>query len=124
MMFEPTHPGMEPGRKALEKARGLHGAGQLDCAEAIYQSLLNDHACRPDAHFLLGVARSQRHRHDEAANLLLQAIQDGGPKPEYCASFRSTLACLPASQALDFMVRFSDVLLQQRLYPEAQHLLR
>ena len=58
----------------LERAIGLHEAGRLDEAEALYRALLNTTPGHPDALHLLGVAQHQREDHAAALQSINAAI--------------------------------------------------
>jgi len=52
----------------LKKAVGLHQAGKLKSAEALYLTILEHNPAQPDALHLLGVIAHQGHDNDEAKN--------------------------------------------------------
>jgi len=61
-------------QNTLEQALGLHRAGRLAEAEAIYRQILAMDARHPDSLHLLGMIEHQRGRHAAAAELIRAAI--------------------------------------------------
>src|SRR5262249_23942609 len=58
----------------LQNALSLHQAGRLNEAEAGYRQVLSIHPGTPDALHYLGLIAHQSGRHQEAADLIRQAI--------------------------------------------------
>lgn len=61
----------------LERAIGLHNAGKLDAADALYREVLRDQPDHQAALHLCGVVAHQRGRYREALTLIQMAIAGG-----------------------------------------------
>jgi capsular polysaccharide biosynthesis protein/tetratricopeptide (TPR) repeat protein len=67
----------EDNEQKLERAIGLHNAGKLDAADALYRELLRDHPGHEAALHLCGVVAHQRGHYREAVTLIQMAIAGG-----------------------------------------------
>ncbi|MCC7487798.1 MAG: tetratricopeptide repeat protein [Burkholderiales bacterium] len=70
----------------LETAAGLHRAGDLEGAKALYRQVLDGDAGHPDALHLLGVLASQQGEHERALELIARAIARRGDAAPFHAS--------------------------------------
>ena len=67
----------------LQEALRLHGAGELDRAEAFYERVLATAPGQPDALHLLGVLCIQRQRFQRAVELIAAAVRASPGNPDY-----------------------------------------
>ena len=67
----------EDNEQKLERAIGLHNAGRLDDAEALYRDVLRDEPGHQAALHLSGVIAHQRGRYREAVTLIEKALAGG-----------------------------------------------
>ncbi|MGD0390711.1 MAG: tetratricopeptide repeat protein [Tepidisphaeraceae bacterium] len=70
-------------RQLFATAVPLHRDGNLDAAEAIYQSILDEFPNYPDALHLLGVVAHQRGEYHKAVGLIQHAIDLNSKDPDY-----------------------------------------
>ncbi|MGD0137525.1 MAG: tetratricopeptide repeat protein [Tepidisphaeraceae bacterium] len=70
-------------RQLFESAVPLHQQGNLDAAEAVYQSILEEFPNQPDALHLLGVVAHQRGENHKAIGLIQHAIGINSNNPDY-----------------------------------------
>ena len=67
-------PGGGRGLEALQRAVGLHQAGRLDEAAALYRQVLDANPKQADALYFLGMLAAQRAHFAEAERLIAQAL--------------------------------------------------
>jgi predicted O-linked N-acetylglucosamine transferase (SPINDLY family) len=70
-------------RQLFESAVPLHRDGNLDAAEAVYKSILDEFPDHPDALHLLGVVAHQRGENHAAVGLIQHAIDLNPKNPDY-----------------------------------------
>jgi len=70
-------------KQLFESAVPLHQAGNLDGAEAVYQTILDEFPNQPDALHLLGVVAHQRGENHKAIGLLQHAIAINSKNADY-----------------------------------------
>jgi predicted O-linked N-acetylglucosamine transferase (SPINDLY family) len=70
-------------KQMFESAVPLHRDGNLDAAEAVYQSILDEFPNQPDALHLLGVVANQRGQNHKAVGLIQHAIDLNPNNPDY-----------------------------------------
>jgi uncharacterized protein (TIGR02466 family) len=69
--------------RALARGMQHHGAGDLDAADAVYRKVLEVHPRHPDALHLHGLVAHQRGRHQQAVDLIGQAVSQNPGNPGY-----------------------------------------
>jgi tetratricopeptide (TPR) repeat protein len=90
---------MQPIPERLSLAQRHHQAGRLDEAEALYRGVLVEAPNHPHALHLLGVMAHQRGQHQQARELIQQAIAAHGPHPVFFSNLAA--ACLALGRLQD-----------------------
>jgi tetratricopeptide (TPR) repeat protein len=78
----------------MARAIGLHQAGRLTEAEALYRGILEESPQEPEALHLLGVLSHQAGRHLEAVDLISRALTGSGPQALYHSSLAAAYLAL------------------------------